>query len=497
MTIEAAEQVQRRKGTHPPGWATTSLGNVCLAVLKVSPSAEPDNSFRYIDISSIDNRQHSIVSPQTLAGRDAPSRARQSVRVGDVLFSTVRTYLENIALVPPDLDGSVASTGFCVLRPAHGIDPKFIFYGVLRLDFLNALAPQQRGSSYPAVRDADVKAMPFPVAPTAEQRRIVAAIEEQFSRIDAGVWALQRARRNLQRMRAAVLQAAVTGRLVAREPDDELVEILLERISAQRRQRWNGNGRGRPYREPDTPPRDDGFPCPEHWGVASLEQLTDPVRVICYGILKPRVPNGTIPYVEVRDLARSALRPDDLNKTSEALHREFSRSTLKEGDVLLAIRGSYDRAGVVSPAIEGANISRDVARIAPLPGLDPRFLSLVLTAPQTQAALAREARGVGVKGINIADIRRMAIPLPSETEQQRIVARAEHLLSLIDGLQQEVNTTMRRGTILRRAVLSAGFAGGLVPQDSSDEPAEILLDRIKAAREADKSAAIHPRRRSR
>ena len=140
----------------PPGWQSTILDEVCLPVQKIRPKDEPDHSFTYLDIASIDNSNYRIVSPKTYSGADAPSRARQRVRGGNTLFSTVRTYLKNIAMVPPEFDGQVASTGFCVLNPSDAIDPRYVFYHTVSDDFVSKLNPLQRGTSYPAVRDDDV-----------------------------------------------------------------------------------------------------------------------------------------------------------------------------------------------------------------------------------------------------------------------------------------------------------------------------------------------------
>lgn len=201
------------------------------------------------------------------------------------------------------------------------------------------------------------------LAPRPEQERIVSAIEEQFSRLDAGVAALERVRQNLKRMRAAVLQAAVSGRLVNRDIAEgtgtDLLAMMVQRRGGKR------------------PPvaQSADIAVPETWAVASLEAVTDPNRMICYGILMPKVrTGGTVPYVEVKDLRARRLDVAALHRTSAALHKEFSRSELNSGDVVLAIRGSYDRALVVPPEVAGANVSRDVARIGPLPGLAPAFV---------------------------------------------------------------------------------------------------------------------------
>jgi restriction endonuclease S subunit len=198
----------------PEGWVWTTIGEVTQSIGKIQPKETPEWQFTYLDISSIDNQAYRIAEPKTYYGSDAPSRAQQPVKAGDVLFSTVRTYLKNIALVPDIYDGQIASTGFSVLRSQSVILPKYLFYYSLTDDFLNALSKLQRGTSYPAVRDGDVRAQSIPLAPLPEQHRIVDVIETQFTRLDAAVAALHRVKANLARYKASVLKAACEGRLV-------------------------------------------------------------------------------------------------------------------------------------------------------------------------------------------------------------------------------------------------------------------------------------------
>ena len=201
----------------PPGWTETTIGQVSVQVAKHRPAERPDTDFTYIDISSIDNERHAIAEAKRIAGRDAPSRARQLVKAGDTLLSTVRTYLKNTALVPAALEGATASTGFCVLRSSSGVDSRFLFYRVLDGEFVRSLSTRQTGTSYPAVRESDVRAMPIALPPAVEQERIVEAIEEQWSRIDAG-GAVARTRQAQPRAAARFgTQAAVSARRVDHE----------------------------------------------------------------------------------------------------------------------------------------------------------------------------------------------------------------------------------------------------------------------------------------
>jgi type I restriction enzyme S subunit len=188
-----------------------TVGDVTLPIMTVDPREAPNDLFVYVDIGSIDNRSNRITNPKSLYGRAAPSRARQLLRTGDTLFSTVRTYLRKIGFVDPSLSGAIGSTGFAVLRPAEGVHPRLLYYYALTDVFVNGLSAQMRGTSYPAVVESQVRSMPIPVPPTAEQGRIVGAIEEQFSRLDAGVAALDSAVRKLESFRQSVLRTMRSG----------------------------------------------------------------------------------------------------------------------------------------------------------------------------------------------------------------------------------------------------------------------------------------------
>ncbi len=136
----------------PNGWVRTNLSAVCLPIANVQPEESPDTEFTYFDIGGIDNERNRIVETKTIAGRNAPSRARQALRKGDILFSTVRTYLRKIARVDREYPNPVGSTGFAVIRAAEGVSSQLLFFQVLSEDFLQPLHALQSGSSCPCPR---------------------------------------------------------------------------------------------------------------------------------------------------------------------------------------------------------------------------------------------------------------------------------------------------------------------------------------------------------
>jgi type I restriction enzyme, S subunit len=203
----------------PEGWVWTKLGEISDDIETVNPKVTPDKEFTYLDIASIDNSQQKITNPKRYICRDAPSRARQLIKVGDILFSTVRTYLKNIAMVTETYDRQVASTGFCVIRPLNQINNKLIFYLVQIESFLNPLTQIQRGTSYPAVRDSDVFERIIPLPPLTEQHKIVEEIEQRFSVADEIEKVVDQSLKQSERLRQSILKRAFEGKLVPQWPD--------------------------------------------------------------------------------------------------------------------------------------------------------------------------------------------------------------------------------------------------------------------------------------
>lgn len=201
----------------PEDWKWVKLGEACEKVETVKrKEKDPEEELIYLDIGGIDNLLNKILSHKNYKWHDAPSRAQQVIFKNDVLFSTVRTYMKNIALVEHEIyNGQIASSGFCVIRGDKKVtDPKYIFYYSISENFLRPLNELQTGTSYPAVRDKDVFIQPFPLPPIKTQQLIVSKIEELFSELDKGIENLKTAQQQLKTYRQSVLKWAFEGKLI-------------------------------------------------------------------------------------------------------------------------------------------------------------------------------------------------------------------------------------------------------------------------------------------
>ena len=491
----------------PPGWAAVDIGELCRSVEKVSPREQPDETFTYLDIASIDNSEFCIVSPKTYMGRDAPLRARQKVRSGNTLFSTVRTYLKNIAMVPSEYDGQVASTGFCVLNPSTEIDSRLLFFHVQNDEFIARLNPIQRGTSYPAVRDADVLGQTLPLPPLAEQRRILAEIETQFTRLDASVAALRRMQANLKRYRASVLKDACEGRLVPTEAElarsdgreYEPAAVLLERILVERRARWESQEKRRgKYREPSAPDTSVLPELHEGWVWASLESISE-VRLGRQRSPKRASGPHMRPYLRAANVTWDGLDLSDV-KEMDFNPGELETYRLEPGDILLAeASGSADEVG--KPAVWNGEIidccfQNTLIRVRPYQ-LIVSYLFHHLLSDARSGALGRAARGVGIHHLGAERSSSWAVALPPLAEQHRIVAEVERRLSVVRQAEATVEASLARAERLRQSILKQAFSGRLVLQDPDDEPASALLERIRAERKAEVQASASGKGKSR
>lgn len=505
--------------TLPAGWAVSTIGDVCDPVSKRGPNGDVP-TFQYIDLGSIDNKTKTIVKASLLDVADAPSRAKQIVQAGDVLFSNVRVYLENIAPVPDDLDGEVASTAFCVLRPATGVVPRYLYHFATSRPFIRDVDSLQRGNSPPSVQDSDVKAQPFPVAPTREQVRIASKIDELFSRIDEGEQALKRAEKLVERYRQSVLKAAVTGELTrewraARKRAGERVEsgaTLLARILKARRAAWEAaelkklKAKGKSptddrwkqkYQEAAPPDTTDLPELPEGWVWASLPMLCNDDTCNGISVKGSDAPPGT------PSLRLDAMTSDGFDYAA----RRYINIDDSKGEKLAIAKGDFfvsrangslalvGRAVAAQRPPERVVFPDTMIRYRPLAEVaSPLWLAIIWSSPLIRRQLQSLAKTTaGIYKVSQEDIAAIAIPVCSLSEQHQLVKAASNAIDQGAGASTSCSAERYRSAALRQSILEAAFSGQLVPQDPDDEPAAKLLERIAAERAA---TIEHPRRRA-
>lgn len=163
----------------PNSWCWTRVKDVFNTMEKAVPSG---SEFLYIDIDSVDNRTNTV-SPKQIKTEYAPSRASRKTQRGDIVFSMVRPYLRNVAVVP--FDGCIASTGFYVLSGSSAIYPPFVFRLALSEFFVNGLNSYMKGDNSPSINKSDMEEFIIPLPPFNEQKRIISKIDDMYSLVDS------------------------------------------------------------------------------------------------------------------------------------------------------------------------------------------------------------------------------------------------------------------------------------------------------------------------
>ncbi len=394
----------------------SSFGELtALRVEQTGPSGGEE--FVYVDISSIDNQAKRIVDPKRLSPEAAPSRARQRLRKGDVLVSMTRPNLNAVAIVPPDLDGAIGSTGFHVLRANDDVEPHWLYYAVQSSSFVKSMCDLVQGALYPAVRPKDIREYAISPPPLAKQREIVAELEKQFSRLDEAVANLQRVKANLKRYRASVLNDAVEGRLVECDSPVELVKL------------------------------------------GSVANLIDPQPS---HRTPPTHPDG-VPYIGIGDvLENGKLDFQNSRKVSPTVLEEHrARYTLSVGDFIFGKIGTLGRPTLLTPPFAYTLSANVVLVQADGVRLLPEYALIFMDSPKLLNMISRDAKATTQAAYGIKRMRDLEINIPDIEQQRKIVAEVDRHLSIIREVETEVDANLQRAQALRQAVLSRAFLEGV------------------------------------
>ena len=339
-----------------------------------------------------------------------------------------------------------------------------------------------------------------------EQRRVAAKLDELFSDLDAGVAALQRAQANLKRYRASVLKAAVEGRLTVEwrqaNPPSETGPELLSRLLRERRERWEAaqlakfeaSGKAPPkdwrkkYVEPAVPNTSKLPALPEGWCWATVEQLSLQSE---YGTsVKCDYEADFQPVLRIPNIAKGEIDLADI-KFSTADLNQVPSEYLQVGDVLVCrTNGSIKLVGkcaFVRGSLDGAYHFASYLlrfRLLETASLPAWLTSYMSSVPGRVYIEAKAASAAGQHNISLSTLHHMPVPLPPAAEMEQALMEVSKVLAACERQDSDTTNGLQRAKLLRQSILKHAFTGKLVPQDPTDEPASVLLERIRTARAA-------------
>ena len=371
----------------------------------------------------------------------------------------------------------------------------------------------QSGSTRKRISRGNLSTLKLPVPPRAEQTRIVAKLEELLSDLDAGAAELKAAQKKLAQYRQSLLKAAVEGALTAdwraKNTPTETGAQLLQRILSERRARWEAKQLAKFKEQGKTPPKDwqkkypepvqpdtTGLPeLPEGWVWASLDMLGEIASGVAKGTKRDeRTPVREVPYLRVANVQRGYLDLTEV-KTILATERDIEELKLRAGDVLFNEGGDRDKLGrgwVWRDEVEECIHQNHVFRMRPwVPELNPELISHHGNTFGKQWFQSAGKQTTNLASINMTMLRAFPVPVAPADEQGQIVEHLSEQLSILEHQERSVMLGLKQSTAQRQNILRAAFAGQLVPQDPNDEPASVLLERIRAERaERDKQPKI-------
>ncbi|MCR9217282.1 MAG: restriction endonuclease subunit S [bacterium] len=428
---------------------------------------------------------------------DGDVEERHIARDGDFLISWAATLGAYIYRGPEGLVNQH------IFKVETFINQAFHFYAVTHA--IEDMYRRTRGTGMVHIVKAEFDNTEIPLPPLAEQARIADRIDELFTDLAAGVAALERVKRNLSRYRAAVLHAAVTGRLTEawrkkHSAPEEPAPKLLERILVERRKQWErrtlaafeAKGKQPPknwksrYKEP-APPKlpEDGTTLPElpeGWCWASVDQAAEVQGGLQKSPSRAPVENH-YPYLRVANVKRGRLDLEELHRF-ELTDAELDKLRLEDRDLLI-VEGNGSVTEIGRSAIWRNEVAdcvhqNHIIRVRLAGGIIPDYMDTFVNSPLGQQYMRKVASSTsGLHTLSVGKVRSIDFPLPPEIEQAAIVEAVSEKLSQIDALEAEVTRGLARAGRLRQAILKSAFEGRLVPQDPNDEPASVLLERIR------------------
>ncbi|MGP5075022.1 restriction endonuclease subunit S [Psychrobacter celer] len=391
----------------------------------LSDKTDPQYEFQYVDISSV-SLINGITNREKLNFDNSPSRARRIVRKGDVIVSTVRTYLKAITQVEEDFSDLIVSTGFAVLRPKEDLLPKYLGYWIQSDYIVNSIMARSVGVSYPAINATELVRLPVVELPKLEQQAIVNFLDDKLNHIDTLISKQQQLIETLAEQRSAVITHAVTKGL---DPNVPMKDSGVE---------WLGE-------------------IPEHWDSFKITHL---VETIGSGTT-PKSSNsnyyadeGTL-WVTTSELRESVIADTKKKLTEDALQDYSTLKVFPINSVAIAMYGAtIGRLGILG---EEATFNQACCVYSESEKIHYKFLYYWLW--YRRPILISLSNGGGQPNLNQDDLRKLVIPIPAIKEQEEIVNYLDNKTQKIDKMSEATTDIITKLQEYRAALITQAVTG--------------------------------------
>ena len=508
----------------PSGWIYATISDVVASDgiftdgdWVETKDQDPDGGVRLVQLADIKDGSFLDKSSRFLTRAKAYELNCTFLTKGDLLVARMPDPLGRCCIFPlGGVKKYITVVDVCAVRLGTSpIDPKYMMYLINSPRVRADIEALKSGSTRKRISRRNLASVEMPLAPQNEQHHIVAKIEQLFSELEEGIESLKTARAQLATYRQAVLKHAFEGKLTAQwrsENKDKLEtrEQLLARIKQERASRYElqlqewktavkmWEESGEPSKRPARPPRLKEFSQLSLADTEILPSLPDGWSYLRLGLMINEPKYGTSKKCDYNYEGTGVLRiPNvvrgvvDASDLKGAHFEEYEKGTyaLRNGDILMIrSNGSISIVGkcaIISKAEEQYLYAGYLIRLRSNPvALLPDYLAALLSSHLLRTQIEHKAKSTsGVNNINSGEIQSLIVPLCSLSEQEVVVERLSASLSATEAITAEIGNQLLKADALRQSVLKKAFAGQLVAQDPSDEPASVLLDRVKEDKE--------------
>jgi len=489
----------------PKGWASATIpemiprdGVFIDGDWIESKDQDPNGDIRLIQLADIGDGVYRNKSSRFLTMKKATELDCTFLKRGDVLIARMPDPLGRACIFPGDLKEAVTAVDVCIVRTAElGVDNRWLMFATNSPTIRRAIESLQAGTTRKRISRKNLATICFPLPPANEQRRIVAKIEELFTRLDAGVEALKKVKAELKRYRQAVLKYAFEGKLTAdwRKKNKDKIEPaskLLKRIAKEREKFLK-----RKPRQLRNIPAIVLQELPDGWEWAVIDDIrneTDEYAIVDgpFGSnLKNSdyVDGAKVPVISITNID-DGFDASKLRFITEEKFKQIKRSGVKSGDIIMAkIGSSYGKCGYYPDSMPVGMIPANMLKVTVSSSISKAFCFYYFKSLVFKKRLDSIMNSTAQPAFNVSAFKALPIPVSSFAEQQKIVAEIDRHFSIADEVEQTIERSLKEADRLRQSILKKAFEGKLVPQDPADEPAEKLLERIRAERA---KLALHP-----
>jgi len=460
----------------PKGWIETTVGEISndISYGFTAKSSQVDNGIKYLRITDIQDRRvnWSTVPFCKISDNEIPKYA---LEVGDIVFARTGATTGKSFLIK-SCPKSVFASYLIRLRAIKDVMPEFVAYFFQSHSYWQQISENISGSAQPNCNATKLSTVQILLPPLNEQRRIVEKLEKILGKVEAARERLERVPLILKRFRQSVLAAACSGKLTAD---------------------WRGKHSS--VRSSSFSLQSDSLKAelltleelPLRWKISNVGDVIESLK---YGTSqKCGYEKVGVPVLRIPNIGEWTIDLTDM-KYAELSDREFSQLRLQKGDLLMIrSNGSVSlvgKASIVQDTEKDFAYAGYLIRLRPNKSIVvPEFLNLTLASYDVRLQIEIPARSKsGVNNINSEEVKALKIFLPPIAEQQEIIRRVEELFAFANTIEERYRKAKRCFDKLTQSILAKAFRGELVPQDPRDEPASVLLERIreeKAGAEAD------------